>query len=88
VARHADASIVGVRLAIRRDRIILRVVDNGRGFDPATVGSGTFGLLSMRERAALIGGRIRVASRVGDGTRIMLTAPIVSSPGAAGVGAR
>ena len=38
VARHADATLVGVRLVIRDDRITLRVADNGRGFDVATVG--------------------------------------------------
>ena len=53
VARHADATIVGVRLAIRDDRITLRVVDNGRGFDPTAAAGDSFGLVSMRERAAL-----------------------------------
>jgi signal transduction histidine kinase len=74
-ARHADASVVGVRLGIRHDRITLRVVDNGRGFDPTQVGPNSFGLVSMRERAATISGRLRVVSRVGDGTRVVLTAP-------------
>ena len=77
VARHADATIVGVRLAIKDDRITLRVVDNGRGFDAAVAGADTFGLVSMRERAALIGGRLRVASRAGAGTRVVLTAPFI-----------
>ena len=74
-ARHADASVVGVRLVIHHDRITLRVADNGRGFDPTRVGPSSFGLVSMRERASIIGGRLRVASRTGDGTRIVLTAP-------------
>ncbi len=63
VARHADATIVGVRLAIKGDRITLRVVDNGRGFDLAAVGPDSFGLATMRERAVLVGGRLRIASR-------------------------
>jgi signal transduction histidine kinase len=75
VARHAEATVVGVRLAISGDRITLRVVDNGRGFDAAAVGRESFGLATMRERAALIGGRLRVASRAGSGTRVVLTAP-------------
>jgi len=75
VARHAEATVVGVRLAISGDRVTLRVVDNGRGFDTAAVGLESFGLVTMRERAALIGGRLRVASRAGSGTRVVLTAP-------------
>ena len=75
VARHAGATVVGVRLAIRNERIALRVVDNGRGFDVDAVGGDSFGLRSMRERAALIGGRVRVASRVGVGTLVVLSAP-------------
>jgi signal transduction histidine kinase len=76
VARHANATIVGVRLTIKGERIMLRVVDNGCGFDVSGVGQDAFGLVSMRERAALIGGRLRVATRVGAGTRILLTAPL------------
>ncbi len=75
VARHADATVIGVRLKIRDDRITLRVADNGRGFDVAAVGPQSYGLASMRERAALIGGRLRIASAVGSGTLVVLTAP-------------
>ena len=75
VARHAGATIVGVRLTIMGDRITLRVADNGRGFEMGAVQPGTFGLASMQERAALIGGRLRVASRAGAGTRVVVTAP-------------
>jgi signal transduction histidine kinase len=75
VARHADATIVGVRLTIRGERIMLRIVDNGRGFNAGATKQEGFGLTSMRERAALISGRLRVASRVGAGTRVILTAP-------------
>ncbi len=75
VARHAEATVVGVRLAIGDGLITLRVVDNGRGFDVATVGRDSFGLASIRERAELIGGRVRIASRPGAGTRVVLRAP-------------
>ena len=76
VARHAKATVVGVRLVVAGGRITLRVADNGRGFDLAVVGTDAFGLASMRERAALIGGRLRVASRPGTGTRVFLTTPL------------
>lgn len=75
VARHSGASVVGVRLSIHDERIVLRIVDNGRGFDPGTERAGTFGLTSMRERAAIIQGRLRIASREGAGTGVVLVAP-------------
>jgi len=79
VARHADASVVGVRLAIRRERISLRIVDSGRGFDTADIRPDSFGLVSMRERASLIGGRLRIVSRAGEGTCVILSAPFTRS---------
>ncbi len=87
VARHAQATVVGVRLGIRGNRVTLRVVDNGRGFDVSRVADDAFGLASMRERAALIGGRLRIASRAGMGTGVVLSAPstrpvaLVPAPG-------
>jgi signal transduction histidine kinase len=55
----------------------LRVEDDGRGFSPDRLprrGSG-FGLVSMRERAEALGGRLTVASRPGEGTRVELVVP-------------
>lgn len=84
VARHADATVVGVRLAIHDDRITLRVADNGHGFDVTSVGPERYGLASMRERAALISGRIRIASSPETGTLVILTAPLSASMSLAG----
>ena len=80
VARHADATVVGVRLRIQGNRVSLRVVDNGRGFVVSRAAGDSFGLASMRERAALIGGRLRVASQVGIGTGVVLFAPLTRPP--------
>jgi len=77
VARHANATVVGVRLAVTGDRITLRVADNGRGFDAAAARKDSYGLTTMRERAAIIGGHLRIASSAGAGTRVVLTAPFV-----------
>jgi signal transduction histidine kinase len=74
--QHAGATVVGVRLMVRGGRVSLRVVDNGCGFDVGrSAASDSFGLLSMRERAALIGGRLQVRSRPGHGTAVLLSAP-------------
>ena len=69
VARHSGATTVRIELG-GADGRMLAVEDDGRGFDPQKQGPG-IGLHSMRERAeALPGGRFRVESRRGKGTRI------------------
>jgi signal transduction histidine kinase len=75
VARHADATLVGVRLALANGRISLRIADNGHGFDVAASKAGSYGLASMRERAALIGARLVITSDAGSGTIVAITAP-------------
>jgi len=56
----------------------LIVRDNGVGFDPASAGvnDGSYGLLSIRERLSLIGGRLDVDRSPGKGARFTLTAPL------------
>jgi signal transduction histidine kinase/ligand-binding sensor domain-containing protein len=69
--RHAHAEHVQVVLAYSRDGIGLRVSDDGRGFDPSSAegeASGHYGLVSMRERAAEVGGRLTITSARGEGT--------------------
>ena len=80
VRRHADATVVRVEVASPDGGIRLTVRDNGRGFDPAAVEGRGFGLTSMSERAALVGGRLAVDSRPRDGTRVTVE---VASPAAA-----
>jgi signal transduction histidine kinase len=53
------------------------VADDGAGFDPdARLGSGHFGLVNLRDRAAGLAGTITIASRVGNGTRIIVRVPL------------
>jgi len=75
VARHAQASRVVVRLARVDGGLELVVQDDGVGFDPMDgVGrSGRFGLVGMQQRAGRLGGRLRVESGIGRGTRVSLT---------------
>jgi len=71
-ARHSSASTVRVELR-NGDRIRLRVVDDGVGFDPgsaAPAGAGRFGLASMRERAAALGADFEIRSVPGTGTAV------------------
>jgi signal transduction histidine kinase len=70
--RHSQASVVRVELR-RGERVRLRVLDDGVGFDPTGVGqtaTGGFGLVSMRERAQALGGALTVRSAPGAGTRV------------------
>ncbi|HJW22138.1 MAG TPA: sensor histidine kinase [Candidatus Limnocylindrales bacterium] len=75
VRKHADATLVRVSASTDGDGVEVVVTDNGRGFEPAQAGRATFGLRGMRERAALVGGTIRIESRPADGTRVVLRAP-------------
>lgn len=78
VSRHAGASSVVVRLApLGAGTVRLDVVDDGRGFDPATVARG-FGLDGMRERLELVGGRLELAASTG-GTTLSAVVPIAGA---------
>jgi signal transduction histidine kinase len=81
VAQHADATLVQVQLLLAGDQLTLLVRDNGRGFDLTAVGDDDFGLASMRERAAIIGGDLTVESRPSDGTCIKVQTPLMTSVG-------
>jgi signal transduction histidine kinase len=72
--RHSDASEVHVTLTRARRRVVLEIRDDGSGFDPE-LASGGLGLASMRERAAAVGGELRVSSAPGAGTRVRLAVP-------------
>ena len=69
--QHSGASAMKVALSARQGRWRLQVSDNGRGFTPSAVGAATgLGLLSMKERVALVGGTVSIRSRPGKGTSI------------------
>ncbi|TYT26345.1 hypothetical protein FZO89_08770 [Luteimonas viscosa] len=81
VARHAGASHVEVAVEVEDDgqqrALVLRVSDDGRGIDPARPGG--LGLLTMRERAAQLGGSVTIAPRPGGGTVVRATLPIAGN---------
>lgn len=73
-ATHGGARHLTVALAERDGSVVLRVADDGCGFDLAVPTSG-FGLISMSERAAAVGGSCRVSSQPGAGTIVEVTLP-------------
>jgi signal transduction histidine kinase len=74
-ARHADASQVTLRLAGGDSQVVLEVVDDGVGFSPEQPMPGRFGVRSMRERAALLGGTLDIRSAPGAGTAVRAALP-------------
>lgn len=86
VERHAHAQSVEIKLGCReevtsgnddpelaRDRsACLEILDDGKGFDMETPQPGHYGLIGMKEQAALIGAHLQVGSQLGQGTRVTL----------------
>lgn len=75
VARHACATRVEVRLANEAGHWLLRVRDNGCGFDPRARREGGFGISGMEEHALMVGGKLTVASFPPLGTTVEVRIP-------------
>ncbi|MFD5418955.1 sensor histidine kinase [Streptomyces sp. NPDC127069] len=78
VVRHARADRAEITLTFMDTSVTLDVVDDGRGFDPASApsGEGGFGLPAMRARAESLGGLFTVESAPGQGTAVAVTLPL------------
>ncbi|HEX5468713.1 MAG TPA: GAF domain-containing sensor histidine kinase [Gaiellaceae bacterium] len=76
VVKHARAAHVSILLTRKNGRVAALIEDDGRGFDPETAGNGGVGLLGMRERIALLEGRLSIESREGAGTTIRVEVPL------------
>ena len=75
--RHAHARTARVDFAIEAGEAVLRIVDDGRG---GTIRPGN-GLSGMRERIEALGGRLRIDSKKGEGTRLEIRVPLAAHPG-------
>ena len=82
VRKHSQTTRARTRLARLGSKVRLEVRDEGRGFDPfsASMEGGSpgerVGLSSMRERVALLGGRLKITSRPGAGTSLVAEVPL------------
>jgi PAS domain S-box-containing protein len=77
IARHAEATAVSARLYVEDDRLILTIMDNGKGFDPAAAKKKkTLGLLGMKERALMMKGAYEIDSQPGKGTSLRFSVPM------------
>ena len=78
VRKHAEAQRASVSLTEVPEGLEVTIADDGCGFDPVEVqarGRGSFGLQTMEERAAAVGGAFRVESAPGNGTRVVVRLP-------------
>ena len=81
VVKHADATSARLSFTVDGDTARLEIVDDGIGFDTFEhpLGGdemGGYGLLSMAERAEIVGGRLNIRSRPGSGTAVTATIPL------------
>jgi signal transduction histidine kinase len=71
IAKHSQASIVDIKIKKYKDQLIIRVADDGIGFDTEKVdykAQNTFGIMTMNERLNLINGSLKIQSSPGQGT--------------------
>jgi len=83
VRKHAEASSVRVSLRAEDGVIRATIADNGRGFDPETIGRSDFprfGLATMRERTEAVGGALEIDATPGQGTEVRVRVPRVREP--------
>jgi signal transduction histidine kinase len=80
VRKHADARHVTIRLVASYPKLILRIKDDGKGFDvngwlETRTDEKRMGIRSMKERVSLLGGKMEIKSRPGEGARILIDIP-------------
>ncbi|AGA70348.1 histidine kinase [Desulfitobacterium dichloroeliminans LMG P-21439] len=80
VARHAEASLITIRVNFCEHGLELYIGDNGKGMSCGDLKRG-LGLLGMEERVRLAGGDFKIKSRLGQGTEITITLPLKDEGG-------
>ncbi|HMH22843.1 MAG TPA: PAS domain S-box protein [Puia sp.] len=77
VARHAQAKTVVSSLDLVEGQLILKIADDGSGFDTQTVeNKGTFGLIGIKERTLMMGGAYTISSSPDKGTMVTISIPV------------
>jgi ligand-binding sensor domain-containing protein/signal transduction histidine kinase len=74
--KHAEASEVLLRFAVQGENLVIRVEDNGKGFDPTVARDGRNGLVNMRRRCRELGGECVIESTAGNGAAVQLMLPL------------
>ena len=75
IVRHSECTRAEIEFKVERGRLVLKVSDNGRGFEPGSAAHGN-GLSNMHRRAKNLGGELLLVSSPGIGTTVILQAPL------------
>ena len=75
--RHAKAEELEVYLHKVGQNVLLRVIDDGVGFDTSEQNAGSYGLMNIKERVASVGGTCKIISFKGQGTSVEIKIPII-----------
>jgi signal transduction histidine kinase len=76
VIKHAAASRVSIRVVQSDRSVVAEVEDDGRGFDPQHARADALGLVGMRERVALVRGKVAIESSPGSGATVRVEVPL------------
>lgn len=81
IIKHADASMARIGLRVSNSLVHITVEDDGKGFDPEILSrkfpaENCFGLFNIRERMHNLGGKLKIYSKIGGGTRMVLAIPL------------
>lgn len=77
--RHSKANLLEVLMIKRDNLVILRIVDDGVGFEVENMKAGSYGMQNMHERALEVGGTLKVISIKNKGTRLEVKVPVVAN---------
>lgn len=76
VMRHAQAHTVELNLTLHQGALCMSIADDGQGFDQDAVRPASFGLVGMRERVLIMGGRLHLDSTLAEGTTLRVYIPL------------
>jgi NarL family two-component system sensor histidine kinase YdfH len=76
ITKHARAGNAAVNISVEDGRLVVRIQDDGQGFDPTAVPEGHYGLVGIRERMRLVNGSCDIHSGDGSGTTLKLEIPL------------
>ncbi|MFJ8266879.1 sensor histidine kinase [Peribacillus asahii] len=75
--KHAEPTLIQVKLSISKEMVSVSVEDNGKGFDVAVQKENSFGLIGMKERVDLLEGELTIDSSPKEGTLVLIQIPFI-----------
>ena len=73
--KHAEASLILVKIEMNVRNLIAVIRDDGKGFDPKVKRDKSFGLIGMKERVEMFEGKLTIDSEIGKGTKVLIQVP-------------